>query len=145
MVFGAAHAQVGESSGIPYYEEQNGVPTNGNLTFSPVPVNTLRVIKMVNCLSSWDAGSIMWVSLNVITNPFSLIGNYHFPMVQTVPFAGGGHQANSNNDVFVLLPSGSYPLISLNDAKGSNVKYGDCTLTGYDVPSSSLKVGGTGD
>jgi hypothetical protein len=104
MVFGVAHAQVGESSGVPYLESKSN--SGGDLlVFATVPANTLRVIKMIDCTTTLLAGTLVWERL-VVTGAI-----FDFPAVSTFPLQGGqlqgGHQANSNNNVLVLFLLGA--------------------------------------
>ena len=119
--FGVAHAQVGESSGVPY---------------------------LVNCSTALTQGTKVSVALTV-EGPNSILQIFTLPWVDTVPLiafgSSDGHQAYSNNNVFLFVPSGGRITILPVNAKGLSVLNSVCALTGYDVPSPGLKVGGTGD
>jgi hypothetical protein len=151
IVFGVAHAQISESSGVPYIESQERSHGGNNvqMVFSTVPANTLRVIKMVNCMAQLETGTQIWVTLGETVGPgVSPSAVISLPMVATVPLGilgPGTHLANSSNNVFYLVPSGTYPLLSVRDAKNADIELAGCTLIGYDVPSPGLKVGGPTD
>jgi hypothetical protein len=144
MVFGVAHAQVGESSGVPYFESQ----ISADMIFSTVPANTLRVIKMVNCSTVSGAATKVSVTLTV-EGPNGILQIFTLPWVDTADLIvrgnSDGHQAYLNNNVFLFVPSGGRITILPLHARGFSFLNSACALTGYDVATPGLKVGGTGD
>jgi hypothetical protein len=145
MVFGVAHAQVSESSGIPFFEHQFTTEYT-QMLFSQVPANTLRVIKMVNCSATLDTGDLVSVTLaDQSLGVLVALEAIDLPWVPTVPLDRGLHTVSSINSVLFYIPSGTQPVILVTNAKGHGLQSASCQLTGYDVPSPGLKVGGTTD